>query len=138
MASGKSVAVSHVGRIRSNNQDSGYAGTQLFVVADGMGGHAGGDVASAIALKRVMEADKAYASANDAEFALQASLIAANSLLAETVFEHPELTGMGTTVSAILRSGNEIAIAHIGDSRIYLLRDGKLTQITADHTFVQR
>jgi len=138
MASGKSVALSHVGRIRSNNQDSGYAGTQLFVVADGMGGHAGGDVASAIALKRVMEADKAYASANDAEFALQASLIAANSLLAETVFEHPELTGMGTTVSAILRSGDEIAIAHIGDSRIYLLRDGKLTQITADHTFVQR
>jgi serine/threonine protein phosphatase PrpC len=137
-ASGTSVAVSHVGRIRANNQDSGYAGTQLFVVADGMGGHAGGDVASAIALKRVMEADKSYASANDAEFALHASLIAANSLLAETVFEHPELTGMGTTVSAILRSGNELAIAHIGDSRIYLLRDGALKQITADHTFVQR
>ncbi len=137
-ASGTSVAVSHVGRIRANNQDSGYAGTQLFVVADGMGGHAGGDVASAIALKRVMEADKEYASANDAEFALHASLIAANSILAETVFEHPELTGMGTTVSAILRSGNELAIAHIGDSRIYLLRNGSLKQITADHTFVQR
>ncbi|MCU1421538.1 MAG: Stp1/IreP family PP2C-type Ser/Thr phosphatase [Microbacteriaceae bacterium] len=137
-ASGKSVAVSHVGKIRANNQDSGYAGTQLFVVADGMGGHAGGDVASALALKRVMEADRPYASANDAEFALHASLIAANSLLAETVFEHPELTGMGTTVSAILRSGDAIAIAHIGDSRIYLLRDGKLKQITADHTFVQR
>src|SRR3978361_2050309 len=129
------AAVSHVGRVRTNNQDSGYAGTQLFVVADGMGGHAGGDVASAIALKRVMEADKVYASANDAEFALQSSLIAANSLLAETVFEHPELTGMGTTVSAILRAGNELAIAHIGDSRIYLLRDGHLTQVTTDHTF---
>src|ERR1700712_4174821 len=136
--SGKSVAVSHVGKIRANNQDSGYAGEQLFVVADGMGGHAGGDVASAIALKRVMEADRPYASARDAEFALQSSLIAANSLLAETVFEHPELMGMGTTVSAILRSGNEIAIAHIGDSRIYLMRDGALTQVTADHTFVQR
>ncbi len=135
---GKSVAVSHVGKIRANNQDSGYAGTHLFVVADGMGGHAGGDVASAIALTRVMEADKEYASANDAEFALQASLIAANSLLAETVFEHPELMGMGTTVSAILRAGDELAIAHIGDSRIYLLRDNELTQITADHTFVQR
>ncbi|MES2171418.1 MAG: Stp1/IreP family PP2C-type Ser/Thr phosphatase [Actinomycetota bacterium] len=135
---GKSFAVSHVGKIRANNQDSGYAGEQLFVVADGMGGHAGGDVASAIALKRVMEADKPYASANDAEFALQASLIAANSLLAETVFEHPELMGMGTTVSAILRAGDEIAIAHIGDSRIYLMRDGVLTQVTADHTFVQR
>lgn len=138
VASGTSVAVSHVGKIRANNQDSGYAGTQLFVVADGMGGHAGGDVASAIALIRVMESDKPYASAHDAEFALHASLIAANSLLAETVFEHPELTGMGTTVSAILRSGDELAIAHIGDSRIYLLREGALTQITADHTFVQR
>ena len=136
--SGKSTAVSHVGKIRANNQDSGYAGTQLFVVADGMGGHAGGDVASAIALKRVIEADRQYASAADAEFALQSALSAANTMLAETVFEHPELTGMGTTVSAILRSGSQIAIAHIGDSRIYLLRDGTLTQITADHTFVQR
>ena len=136
--SGKSTAVSHVGKIRANNQDSGYAGTQLFVVADGMGGHAGGDVASAIALKRVMEADRRYASAADAEFALHSALSAANTMLAETVFEHPELTGMGTTVSAILRSGSQIAIAHIGDSRIYLLRDGALTQITADHTFVQR
>lgn len=136
--SGKSTAVSHVGKIRQNNQDSGYAGAQLFVVADGMGGHAGGDVASAIALKRVMEADRQYASAADAEFALQSALSAANTMLAETVFEHPELTGMGTTVSAILRSGSQVAIAHIGDSRIYLLRDGTLKQITADHTFVQR
>ncbi len=136
--SGKSTAVSHVGKIRANNQDSGYAGTQLFVVADGMGGHAGGDVASAIALKRVMEADRQFASAADAEFALQSALSAANTMLAETVFEHPELTGMGTTVSAILRSGSQVAIAHIGDSRIYLLRDGTLKQITADHTFVQR
>lgn len=136
--SGKSAAVSHVGKIRANNQDSGYAGTQLFVVADGMGGHAGGDVASAIALTRMIEADKVFASAYDAEFALQSALLAANTLLAETVFEHPELTGMGTTVSAILRSGNQLALAHIGDSRIYLLRDGHLKQITADHTFVQR
>lgn len=135
---GKSAAVTHVGKIRANNQDSGYAGAQLFVVADGMGGHAGGDVASAIALTRIMETDKAYASAHDAEFALQSSLLAANSLLAETVFEHPELTGMGTTVSAILRVGHELALAHIGDSRIYRLREGVLTQISADHTFVQR
>jgi protein phosphatase len=134
----KSTAASHVGKIRSNNQDSGYAGTRLFVVADGMGGHAGGDVASAIALNRVIEADREYASAHDAEFALRSALGAANTMLAETVFDHPELTGMGTTVSAILRSGNEIALAHIGDSRVYLYREGVLTQITADHTFVQR
>ena len=133
-----SAAVSHVGKIRSNNQDSGYAGTHLFVVADGMGGHAGGDVASAIAAKRIAEADADYPSARDAEFSLQQALIAANSLLAETVFEHSELTGMGTTVSSILRVGDQVVVAHIGDSRIYLFRDGELKQITADHTFVQR
>jgi protein phosphatase len=136
--SGRSAAVSHVGKVRSNNQDSGYAGQFLFVVADGMGGHAGGDVASAIAVKRIAETDRLYTSANDAEFALQSALLAANSLLAETVFEHGELTGMGTTVSGILRVGNTVAMAHIGDSRIYLFRDGALSQVTADHTFVQR
>ena len=135
---GDSAALSHVGKIRSNNQDSGYAGSHLFVVADGMGGHAGGDVASAIALKRIIEADAVYTSAQDAEAALQSAIIAANNELADAVFEHPELGGMGTTVDAIIAVGNEIAIAHIGDSRIYLLRDGELSQITTDHTFVQR
>jgi serine/threonine protein phosphatase PrpC len=133
-----SAAASNVGKIRSNNQDSGYAGHTLFLVADGMGGHAGGDVASAIATKRIMEADRVYQSAQDAEFALQAALIAANSQLAETVFEHAELTGMGTTVSALAVLDDQVAIAHIGDSRIYLHRDGELSQITTDHTFVQR
>lgn len=133
-----SAAVSHVGKIRSNNQDSGYAGRRLFVVADGMGGHAGGDVASAIATKRIAEADGEYAAAEDAEHALQSAMIAANSLLAETVFEHSELTGMGTTVSGLVRVGDQIVLGHIGDSRIYRFRDGVLEQVTADHTFVQR
>ncbi|PZE77784.1 MULTISPECIES: Stp1/IreP family PP2C-type Ser/Thr phosphatase [unclassified Curtobacterium] len=133
-----SAAVSHVGRIRANNQDSGYSGAYLFAVADGMGGHAGGDVASAIAIRRIREVDREFPSAHDAEFALQAALIAANQLITETVFEHQELTGMGTTVSAMIRVGDQIAIAHIGDSRIYRFRDGELKQITADHTFVQR
>jgi serine/threonine protein phosphatase PrpC len=134
----KSAAVSHVGKIRANNQDSGYAGSYLFVVADGMGGHAGGDVASAIAVRRITEVDQKYTSAHDAAFALQSALIAANALLAETVFEHNELTGMGTTVSGIVRVDNQIAMAHIGDSRIYRYRGGKLEQISTDHTFVQR
>jgi PPM family protein phosphatase len=134
----RAVALSHVGKIRANNQDSGYAGRNLFVVADGMGGHAGGDVASAIALNRIKEADIPYASAEEAQFSMQSALIAANALLAETVFEHPELTGMGTTVSAIARVGDQVALAHIGDSRIYLLREGTLTQVSIDHTFVQR
>ena len=133
------AAVSHVGRVRTNNQDSGYSGTQLFVVADGMGGHAGGDVASAIAVNRIAQTDRLdFANPQEAEFALQASLVAANQLISEAVYEHPELTGMGTTVSALVRVGDAVATAHIGDSRIYLLRDGELSQITNDHTFVQR
>lgn len=135
---GKSAAVSHVGKVRANNQDSGYAGAHLFVVADGMGGHAGGDVASAIAIQRILTIDRVFHTADDAEQALHAALTAANGVLAETVFDHTELTGMGTTVSGLVLVGDKIALAHIGDSRIYLLRDGELTQITADHTFVQR
>jgi protein phosphatase len=134
----KSAALSNVGKIRANNQDSAYAGSHLFVVADGMGGHAGGDVASAIAVRRIAEIDQQYTSAHDAVFALQSALISANALLAETVFEHSELTGMGTTVSGIVRVGNQIAMAHIGDSRIYRFRGTTLEQISADHTFVQR
>ncbi|MDF2575001.1 MAG: serine/threonine-protein phosphatase [Agromyces sp.] len=133
-----SAAVSHVGRIRSNNQDSGYAGRRLFLVADGMGGHAGGDVASAIATTRIAEADADYPSAPDAAAALEGAMVAANRQLAETVADHSELTGMGTTVSALLVQGDRVVIAHIGDSRIYLLRSGELSQITTDHTFVQR
>ena len=134
----RAAAASHVGKVRSNNQDSGYAGASLFLVADGMGGHAGGDVASAIATNRIKEIDHDYPTAEDAQVALQSALLAANGLLAETVFEHPELTGMGTTVSALIRVDGKVALAHIGDSRIYLLRDGELKQVTTDHTFVQR
>jgi protein phosphatase len=134
----QSAAVSHVGKVRSNNQDSGYAGRNLFVVADGMGGHAGGDVASAIALNRIAEIDGEYTSPEEALISLQSALVGANSQLAETVFEHPELTGMGTTVSALVRVGTKVVIAHIGDSRIYLYRDGELKQVSTDHTFVQR
>ncbi|BDZ54741.1 hypothetical protein GCM10025870_18140 [Agromyces marinus] len=133
-----SAAVSHVGRVRSNNQDSGYAGRRLFLVADGMGGHAGGDVASAIATRRIAEADAAYDSAVDAASALESALLAANRRLEETVAEHSELTGMGTTTSAMIVQQDRVVIAHIGDSRVYLLRGGELSQVSTDHTFVQR
>ncbi|MBW4041108.1 MAG: serine/threonine-protein phosphatase [Acidobacteria bacterium] len=133
------AAVSHVGRVRTQNQDSGYAGGSLFVVADGMGGHAGGDIASAIAVRRIAETDRLdFATPQEAEFALQAAMLAANEDISAAVEDRPELTGMGTTVSAMVRVGDVIATAHIGDSRIYLLRDGELSQITNDHTFVQR
>lgn len=133
------AAVSHVGRVRTQNQDSGYAGGSLFVVADGMGGHAGGDIASAIAVRRIAETDRLdFATPQEAEFALQSAMLAANEDISAAVEDRPELTGMGTTVSAMVRVGDVIATAHIGDSRIYLLRDGELSQITNDHTFVQR
>ncbi len=133
-----SAAGSHVGKVRSNNQDSGYAGEHLFVVADGMGGHAGGDVASALAIQSIAHVDREYDTAADAVEALRSALLEANQELAETVFEHPELAGMGTTVSGFVRIGDRLAVAHIGDSRIYRWRDGVLTQVTKDHTFVQR
>ncbi|MFE5670329.1 PP2C family protein-serine/threonine phosphatase [Agromyces sp. NPDC056523] len=133
-----SAAVSHVGRVRSNNQDSGYAGRRLFLVADGMGGHAGGDVASAIATKRIAEADADYDDSQAAGVALEQALLAANRNLAETVADHSELTGMGTTVSAMLVQDERVVISHIGDSRVYLLRSGELSQVSTDHTFVQR
>ena len=114
------------------------AGTHLFVVADGMGGHAGGDVASALAIQAIAQTDARFDTAEEARDALEQALLTANGELAETVFEHPELTGMGTTVSGLVRVGERMALAHIGDSRVYLLRDGEFTQITKDHTFVQR
>lgn len=133
-----SAAVSNVGRVRSSNQDSGYAGTYLTVVADGMGGHAGGDVASHMAVRQMITLDKEFPDAESAREALFVTLHQTNDMLSGVVYDHPELAGLGTTVSAMVRVGNEMVIAHIGDSRIYLLRDGNLSQVTVDHTFVQR
>ncbi len=133
-----SAAGSHVGKVRSNNQDSGYAGQHLFVVADGMGGHAGGDIASALTITSIAHIDRSYDDAASAVEAFRTALLDANQELAETVFEHPELAGMGTTVSGLVRVGNRLALAHIGDSRVYRWRAKELTQITKDHTFVQR
>lgn len=135
---GSSVAISHTGKVRSNNQDSGYAGSNLFVVADGMGGHAGGDVASSIAVHRLKDLDHPYASTAEAEQALQEAISSTAGVLIDTVARRPELAGMGTTVSGLIMVDDYAVIAHIGDSRIYLYRDDALTQITTDHTFVQR
>ncbi|MEU1973242.1 PP2C family serine/threonine-protein phosphatase [Microbacterium sp. NPDC019599] len=135
---GSSAAISHTGKVRSNNQDSGYAGSNLFVVADGMGGHAGGDVASSLAIARLQTLDQPFESTSQAERALRDSIADAAGELSDTVRIRPELAGMGTTVSALVMVDQYAVIAHIGDSRIYLYRDETLTQITTDHTFVQR
>jgi len=133
-----SAASSHIGKVRASNQDSGSVGRHLFVVADGMGGHAGGDVASALAVQHLYGIDREYSDVDDAREVLFRSILEAGESLTATVEEHPELTGMGTTVSAMIRVKDEMVIAHIGDSRIYRLREGVLEQITTDHTFVQR
>ncbi len=133
-----SAAASNVGKVRASNQDAGYAGTYLSVVADGMGGHAGGDVASHLVIRHLLQLDKEYTDVIEAQQELLATLLQANDMLSDVVYEHPELAGLGTTVSAMLRVGRQVVIAHIGDSRIYLLREGNLSQVTVDHTFVQR
>ncbi|KAA9089270.1 PP2C family protein-serine/threonine phosphatase [Microbacterium radiodurans] len=135
---GSSAAISHTGKVRSNNQDSGFCGSNLFVVADGMGGHAGGDVASSLAVRRLESLDHAFSTTTEAEAALQDALADTAAELIDTVKVRPELAGMGTTVSALVMVDSYAVIAHIGDSRLYLFRDGALTQITTDHTFVQR
>jgi len=131
------AARSDVGLVRQVNQDSGYAGPHLLVVADGMGGHAAGDVASSIAIGEMVRLDGDSHGADDALALLAEALRTANSELRQAIEHQPEFAGMGTTVTALLRTGNKIALAHIGDSRAYLLRDGTLTQITRDHSFVQ-
>ena len=131
------AARSDVGLVRQVNQDSGYAGPHLLVVADGMGGHAAGDVASSIALGQIVGLDAESHGSDDALDVLAKALHSANSELQEAIGRQPELQGMGTTVTALLRTGSTIAVAHIGDSRAYLLRDGTFTQITHDHSFVQ-
>ena len=136
--SGHSAAASNVGMVRASNQDAGYAGTYLSVVADGMGGHAGGDVASHLVIRHLLQLDKKYDDVITAQQELITTLLQANEMLTDVVYEHPELAGLGTTVSALLRVGRQAVIAHIGDSRIYLLREGTLSQVTVDHTFVQR
>lgn len=131
------AARSDVGLVRSNNQDSAYAGPHLLMVADGMGGHAGGDVASSLAVAAFAPLDDEAHGPDDALAELDRAMeLARDEIVARSAAE-PDLAGMGTTVTAILRAGNKLAMAHLGDSRGYLLREGVLTQVTADHTFVQ-
>ena len=131
------AARSDVGLVRSNNQDSAYAGPHLLVVADGMGGHAGGDIASSVAVAHLAPLDDEAHGPDDALQELATALNGAHEELLALAEENPALAGLGTTVTALLRSGNKLAMAHIGDSRAYLLREGELTQVTTDHSFVQ-
>lgn len=131
------AARSDVGRVRSKNDDSAYAGHHLAVVADGMGGHVGGDVASASAVIDLTHLDRDGYD-GDATTVLADEIQNANQNLADLVKQHPRLGGMGTTVTSLIIDEDNISLCHIGDSRAYRLRGGELEQITTDHTFVQR
>ncbi|MFE5342752.1 Stp1/IreP family PP2C-type Ser/Thr phosphatase [Isoptericola sp. NPDC056578] len=131
------AARSDVGLVRSNNQDSAYAGPHLLAVADGMGGHAGGDVASRLAIAALAPLDRTEHGPEEALTDLEQTVERARQDLVRVSDADPELVGMGTTVTALLHTGTTLVMAHLGDSRAYLLREGRLTQVTVDHTFVQ-
>src|SRR5580693_10677883 len=127
---------SDVGLLREGNEDSAYAGPHLLAIADGMGGHAAGEVASSVAISALagLDSDVPVDRMLDS---LAAAVASANSTLHEMSVEDPSVEGMGTTLTALLWSGSTVAVCHIGDSRAYMLRDGEFHQITRDHTLVQ-
>lgn len=124
-----------VGLVRAKNEDSAFAGAQLIVVADGMGGMPAGEFASDIVIRR-MEGLEAYDGTEPMNALLEA-IDEANNEIAAAAEEAPDRLGMGTTVTAMLANGVEVALAHVGDSRAYLLRDDEFSQITSDDTYVQ-
>ncbi len=129
---------SDVGLLREGNEDSAYAGPRLLAIADGMGGHAAGEVASAVAISAIAPLDRqGLTDSGEMLDALAAAVASARSTLHEMSMADPATEGMGTTLTALLWAGAEVAICHIGDSRAYLLRDENLYQITRDHTLIQ-
>jgi PPM family protein phosphatase len=133
-----SFAGSDVGRARSGNEDSYFCGRSVFAVADGLGGHQGGEVASAAAVAPLAAIDgREFATPAEAAEALVAAIGEANSAILDRAAGDPGLWGMGTTVTAAAVAGERhLQLAHVGDSRAYLLRDESLEQLTTDHTVV--
>jgi protein phosphatase len=131
------AAKSDVGMVRGSNEDSGFAGATLLAVADGMGGHAAGELASSAAIATLAELDEESLASGDVLTALDDSVVSAAERISQFVAMDPTRSGMGTTVTAIAWREGKIAVIHVGDSRAYLLREGELTQITRDHTYVQ-
>ena len=127
---------SDLGLVRGNNEDSVYAGPRLLAIADGMGGHAAGEVASKIVIGTLEPLDDDRP-VGDLLAALRASVLEANHRIADAVEQDPHLDGMGTTLTALRFAGSQVALVHVGDSRAYLLRGNVLSQITHDDTYVQ-
>jgi serine/threonine protein phosphatase PrpC len=134
----RSFAGTDVGRLRSGNEDSYFCGRTVFAVADGLGGHQGGEVASAAAIEPLAALDgRELAKPAEAAEVLAAAIREANAAIIDRAAGDPGLWGMGTTVTAAALAGDRhLQLAHVGDSRAYLLRDGSLEQLTTDHTVV--
>ncbi|AVT31107.1 MULTISPECIES: PP2C family serine/threonine-protein phosphatase [unclassified Plantactinospora] len=132
----RSLAVSDPGLVRPNNEDVAFAGSRLVAVADGMGGAPAGEVASEIVISTLAPVE---GSAPDGEpvTALREAIATANGRIRAVTEADQATEGMGTTVTAMLLAGRRLAVAHVGDSRGYLLRGGRLAQLTRDDTFVQ-
>lgn len=128
------AARTDIGLIRRRNEDAGFAGRALFAVADGLGGHPAGDVASTTVIETLRRHDHEVSPSMLADVLGQA-VHEANSAVGRKIESSPELAGMGTTLVAALVSGSTIAVANVGDSRAYLLRGGHLTRLTEDHTY---
>jgi serine/threonine protein phosphatase PrpC len=124
------------GLVRQNNQDAVYAGPRLLALADGMGGHAAGEVASSLVISALAPLDEDDPG-DDLLAELRDATVEGNAAITRHVADAPDLEGMGTTLTAILFAGSRLGLVHVGDSRAYQLRDGYLTQITKDDTFVQ-
>jgi serine/threonine protein phosphatase PrpC len=134
-----STALSDIGYVRANNQDSGFAGSRLIAMADGMGGHAGGDTASTIVIRSLAHIERSEHRGSVGAMAsrLVNSLLAAHDAIIGRAQKEPTLAGMGTTVDAVALTHGWWVQVHIGDSRAYLLRDGHLIRMTKDHSYVQ-
>ena len=129
------AAISDVGRVRKDNQDSGYAGPWLLSVCDGVGGAARGDIASATAIQQLRKLDEPPT--EDLLGQVAGALHRAHDRIGELVDEDPSLNGTSTTATVALFDGTRLGMGHVGDSRAYLYRSGEITQLTKDHTFVQ-
>lgn len=133
----QSVALSDVGLHRTENEDSGWAGAKVLAVADGLGGHAAGEIASSLAIKRISQLEKNSLNQRNAETILVETYNEINNSLAIEMKKQSELRGMGTTLTTLILGKDKHFLAHLGDSRAYLIREGKITQLTKDHTVVQ-
>jgi serine/threonine protein phosphatase PrpC len=126
------------GRVRRSNEDSFFAdgALGLFIVADGMGGHAGGEVASRVAIATIAELMKSRLTEADADGLIRSAIEQANTTIRAQAEADPTLQGMGTTLVLAFCRGDSIHLAHLGDSRAYLIHNGSLQRLTEDHSLV--